>query len=258
VTTFGRREGAGWILGLTQRLHGGQPCSSPSWPTTAADPGGAGAHAHAAAPAERELSCCVMRGRADLARRAGRDRAHHSEEAGRAVTEPRRPRGIEQITREALAQASWSRPHFVGIGGSGMAGLARILSQMGYRVSGSDLVDSAQAAQLRAEGSRAPRPRGGPPRGLICSWSHRRCAPTIRRSRRRAVRALGRQTRAVAGLAHRAAHTLAVRERTARPRPGHDGLLPRAGLDPGFMMGERPSIFLSPKGEAARCWWWRR
>ncbi len=30
---------------------------------------------------------------------------------------------------------------------------------------------------------------------------------------------------------------------------GHDGyLLPRAGLDPGFMIGGEPSIFLSPTG----------
>ncbi len=129
-------------------------------------PAAPGAHAHAAAPADAELSAAVH-ARVVLILLAVLVVivSHHSEEAGRAVTEPRRAERHREITREALAQASWSRPHFVGIGGSGMAGLARILSQMGYRVSGSDLVDSAQERSFRAEGSRAPRPRGGPPRG---------------------------------------------------------------------------------------------
>lgn len=42
--------------------------------------------------------------------------------------------------------------HFVGIGGIGMSGLARILKIWGYSVSGSDAVESAQTAALRAMG----------------------------------------------------------------------------------------------------------
>ena len=33
--------------------------------------------------------------------------------------------------------------HFIGIGGSGMSGIAEILSNLGYTISGSDLADSA-------------------------------------------------------------------------------------------------------------------
>lgn len=40
--------------------------------------------------------------------------------------------------------------HFVGIGGIGMSGLARILKMWGYEVSGSDIAESAQTAALRA------------------------------------------------------------------------------------------------------------
>lgn len=40
--------------------------------------------------------------------------------------------------------------HFVGIGGIGMSGLARILKMWGYQVSGSDIAESAQTAALRA------------------------------------------------------------------------------------------------------------
>lgn len=43
--------------------------------------------------------------------------------------------------------------HFIGIGGIGMSALARILLQRGYRVSGSDLADSAIVESLRREGA---------------------------------------------------------------------------------------------------------
>ncbi len=42
--------------------------------------------------------------------------------------------------------------HFVGIGGVGMSGLARMLVRRGYRVTGSDMVDSPTVHQLAAEG----------------------------------------------------------------------------------------------------------
>jgi UDP-N-acetylmuramate--alanine ligase len=44
--------------------------------------------------------------------------------------------------------------HFVGIGGIGMSGLARILCTWGYRVTGSDATSSALIQQLRGEGIR--------------------------------------------------------------------------------------------------------
>ncbi|WP_404300420.1 UDP-N-acetylmuramate--L-alanine ligase [Alicycliphilus denitrificans] len=42
--------------------------------------------------------------------------------------------------------------HFVGIGGAGMCGIAEVLHNLGYRVSGSDLADSATLARLRSLG----------------------------------------------------------------------------------------------------------
>ena len=45
-----------------------------------------------------------------------------------------------------------ARVHFVGIGGIGMSGLARILRAWGYEVSGSDAAAGGQAALLAAEG----------------------------------------------------------------------------------------------------------
>ncbi|MEV8532107.1 UDP-N-acetylmuramate--L-alanine ligase [Streptomyces sp. NPDC051211] len=45
------------------------------------------------------------------------------------------------------------RPHFIGIGGAGMSGIAKILAQRGARVAGSDAKDSATAEALRAHGA---------------------------------------------------------------------------------------------------------
>jgi UDP-N-acetylmuramate--alanine ligase len=43
--------------------------------------------------------------------------------------------------------------HFVGIGGSGMCGIAEVLLTQGYRVSGSDLIESAATLRLRENGA---------------------------------------------------------------------------------------------------------
>ncbi len=46
------------------------------------------------------------------------------------------------------------RIHFVGIGGSGMSGIAEVLANQGYEVSGSDLADSATTRRLAGQGIR--------------------------------------------------------------------------------------------------------
>ena len=46
------------------------------------------------------------------------------------------------------------RIHFVGIGGAGMSGIAEILHNLGYAVSGSDLSDSATSRRLGELGIR--------------------------------------------------------------------------------------------------------
>jgi len=44
------------------------------------------------------------------------------------------------------------RIHFVGIGGSGMSGIAEVLINLGYQVTGSDLEEGATVQRLRALG----------------------------------------------------------------------------------------------------------
>jgi len=55
-----------------------------------------------------------------------------------------------------LAQA-FRRVHFVGIGGSGMSGIAEVLCTLGYEVSGSDNADNAATRRLAALGARVMR-----------------------------------------------------------------------------------------------------
>lgn len=43
--------------------------------------------------------------------------------------------------------------HFVGIGGSGMSGIAEVMLNLGYQVSGSDLGENAATARLAAQGA---------------------------------------------------------------------------------------------------------
>ncbi|HEX8986388.1 MAG TPA: UDP-N-acetylmuramate--L-alanine ligase [Rhodocyclaceae bacterium] len=46
------------------------------------------------------------------------------------------------------------RIHFVGIGGSGMSGIAEVLANQGFEISGSDLAESATTRRLAAQGIR--------------------------------------------------------------------------------------------------------
>lgn len=50
------------------------------------------------------------------------------------------------------APAVLERPHFIGIGGAGMSGIAKILARRGARVAGSDSKESATATALRGLG----------------------------------------------------------------------------------------------------------
>ncbi|MCA9726824.1 MAG: UDP-N-acetylmuramate--L-alanine ligase [Candidatus Eisenbacteria bacterium] len=52
-----------------------------------------------------------------------------------------------------MSPARVERIHFVGIGGSGMSGLAEILLTMGYMVSGSDVAESDVTSRLRSLGA---------------------------------------------------------------------------------------------------------
>jgi len=57
------------------------------------------------------------------------------------------------IAFEAPGMRRIRRIHFVGIGGSGMSGIAEVLLNQGYQISGSDINMSASVKQLKAAGA---------------------------------------------------------------------------------------------------------
>ncbi len=60
---------------------------------------------------------------------------------------------IVQAPLDCLPAEKLGRVHFVGIGGAGMSGIARIMASRGIEVSGSDAKDSKVLAALRALGA---------------------------------------------------------------------------------------------------------
>lgn len=59
------------------------------------------------------------------------------------------------LTASVPAAADLGAVHFLGVGGIGMSGIARIMARRGVRVSGSDAKDSPVLATLRSFGARA-------------------------------------------------------------------------------------------------------
>src|SRR5689334_15999686 len=78
-------------------------------------------------------------------RRHGHDRRKHLEGA---LTERR----VSPDRRDRMRRINTI--HFVGIGGVGMSGIAEVLLNLGYRVQGSDLRDSAATQWLAGLGAR--------------------------------------------------------------------------------------------------------
>ena len=63
----------------------------------------------------------------------------------------RRLLAASDLSKESIAR-SFSRVHFVGIGGAGMSGIAEVLCTLGYQVSGSDTADNATTQRLARMG----------------------------------------------------------------------------------------------------------
>ena len=131
-------------------------------------------------------------------RRCGHRDADEALAAARARAAPARRRragpgaGTGSAAMTGTAGAELGAVHFVGIGGAGMSGIARILLARGVPVSGSDAPRHGHLGRA----ARARRPRRG---------RARRGAPRRRRHRGRLDRDPGRQPRAGRGAPARAA-----------------------------------------------------
>lgn len=134
-----------------------------------------------------------------------------------------------------------ARIHFVGIGGIGVSGLARMLRERGYQVSGSDMVASPVTAELEAEGIEvrighaAAHVAGAD--FVVMTAAAKADNPELVAAREQGIPAVKRA--AVLGLLARDYRTLAVAG--AHGKSTTSGMaavaLDRAGLSPGFAVG---------------------
>lgn len=100
---------------------------------------------------------------------------------------------------DVLAAGDLGRVHFVGIGGGGMSGIARIMLTRGVAVSGSDVKDSRVLAALRVLGARiavghdaANLAELGPHDTVVVSTAIRADNPELAEANRRGLRVLPR------------------------------------------------------------------
>jgi len=136
-----------------------------------------------------------------------------------------------------------SNIHFVGIGGSGMSGIAEVLANLGYQVSGSDIAGSAVIERLMGQGIRiaighAAENIGGAHAVVVSTAvkddnpevgaAHLRGIPVVPRAQMLAELMRLKQGIAIAGTHGKTTTTSLVAS-----------ILGEAGLDPTFVIGGR-------------------
>ncbi len=145
-----------------------------------------------------------------------------------------------------------NRVHFVGIGGSGMSGIAEVLLNLGFRVTGSDLKESAAAKSLAAKGavvSFGHRPENlGDAQVLVYSSAVSPENPEVVEARRMGIPAIprGEMLAELMRLKTSVAVTGSHGKTTVTAMVAH--LAHAAGLDPTVVIGGR----LSTLGSSAR------
>jgi UDP-N-acetylmuramate--alanine ligase len=136
------------------------------------------------------------------------------------------------------------RVHFVGIGGIGMSGIAEVLLNQGYSVSGSDIHESEATARLRALGARVAvghqeENLAGNPTVVVVSTAVKYSNPEVLEARRRQIPVIPRAEmlaelmRTKYGIAIAGSHG----KTTTTSMIAH--VLSAAGLDPTMVIGGR-------------------
>src|SRR3954453_22481257 len=145
------------------------------------------------------------------------------------------------VPEELLPADRLGRVHFVGIGGAGLSGIARIMLARGIAVSGSDGPDSPALEGLRSLGARCYFGHGGAHVAdadtLVVSTAVREDNPEVVEARRRGLRLLPRSAAPQSVVAARQVVAVAgTHGKTTTP-----SLLPVAlqhcGADPSFAIG---------------------
>lgn len=139
-------------------------------------------------------------------------------------------------------QGARGRVHFIGVGGTGMSGLMRVVAARDWVVSGSDIVESSRTRALREDGfdvwTDGPRPDEATLADIVV---HSAAVPDTD-PERRAVEKAGIEVMTYAGALARAArvrHTVAVAGTHGKTTTASmlAWILHSAGKDPGWLIG---------------------
>jgi UDP-N-acetylmuramate--alanine ligase len=145
---------------------------------------------------------------------------------------------------EPLPAIRLGRVHFIGIGGAGMSGIARIMLARGISVSGSDKVPSALLDDLGAHGARvhvghAPANLGDLGAGdtLVMTSAIRPDNPELAEATRRGMRVMHRAAALASVMAGRRVITVAGTHGKTTTTSMITTVLRECGADPGYVIG---------------------
>jgi UDP-N-acetylmuramate--alanine ligase len=145
---------------------------------------------------------------------------------------------------EPVPAARLGRVHFIGIGGAGMSGIARIMLARGIGVSGSDAMPSALLDDLSAHGARvhighAPANLGDLGAGdtLVLSSAIRPDNPELAEATRRGMRVMHRAAALASVMAGRRVIAVAGTHGKTTTTSMLTTVLRGCGADPGYVIG---------------------
>ncbi len=148
---------------------------------------------------------------------------------------------LRRISESRHVMQVYRRVHFVGIGGTGMCGIAEVLHTLGFEVSGSDLGDNATTRRLRALGIRVERGHDasyvGEADALVVSSAIRADNPELLAARERRIPVVPRAE--MLGELMRFRHGIAVAGTHGKTTTTSltASVLNEGGLDPTFVIG---------------------
>ena len=137
--------------------------------------------------------------------------------------------------------------HFVGIGGAGMSGIAEVLANLGFEVSGSDLVDSDTVRRLRGLGIRVAIGHDGEHLGqadvLVVSGAVAQDNPELQAARERRIPVVARAEMLGELMRFRQGIAVAGTHGKTTTTSLLAGILAHAGFDPTFIIGGLVNAF---------------
>jgi UDP-N-acetylmuramate--alanine ligase len=143
--------------------------------------------------------------------------------------------------KEGSMKHAVQRLHFVGIGGAGMSGIAEILHNLGFQVSGSDAAESAMTERLRSLGLRVEighsAPHIGDAQALVTSTAVAADNPEVVAARARQIPVVPRAVMLAELMRLRRGIAIAGTHGKTTTTSLVTAILVEAGLDPTFVIG---------------------